>query len=138
VRLGQPTSSPHASSAHHVLHQRRAVKVAAVLEELVKQLLLADLRLFKLDPCGGVLGGQQLVEGEGEEARHVLKEGVLDDGVLAGGGGWVSAGGWLGWGSEGTEAWRKEGAAAGGLGTAAKAPTAAWWLALRSARPRTT
>jgi hypothetical protein len=75
-----------------VLHQAGAVKGAAVCEELVQEVCFADEAALKLYPGGGVLGGQQLLEGQVEVGGHVVVKGVIHNGVLhvvatAGGGG---------------------------------------------------
>ena len=46
----QGVAVPLGVRAHHVLHQRGAVKLAAVGEELLKQLLLVDQVVLKLHP----------------------------------------------------------------------------------------
>lgn len=44
-----------------MLYQGLAVKLPSICKELVKQLLLCDLVLFKLYPGSGVLSSQQLL-----------------------------------------------------------------------------
>jgi hypothetical protein len=89
---------------HHP-NKRVAVDGAAVAKKTRQQRFLADFPPFELEPCGRVLGFQQVAEGHAEVARHGLVKGVGDEGVhdveeedgllwlARGGGGAVGVGG---------------------------------------------
>lgn len=71
----------HACTYHTVLHAG-TVKDPLVLEEVLKELILAYVALLKFDPAVWMLDCEQLFQGHLQELRDFLEERIFNKCVL--------------------------------------------------------